>query len=245
MSRYDSLVQRLLPEVEYHQNRYARELGEVLAAGSRWLDLGAGERLHRGWIGPGPAELRQRAAWVVGCDLETRHMRRNLSLAAACVANGAALPFADESFDLVTANMVVEHLPEPALVFKEVARVLHKGGMFVFLTPNRGHPAVWLASVLLGQSVRSWLAVAVERRDQEAFPTFYRANTRATLQRIADDVALEVRTLETFSSWPLIRGFSPLTVLECFYIRARARPGLAPFRSNLLGRLRRKGGKGP
>jgi SAM-dependent methyltransferase len=239
MSRYDSLVQRLLPDVEYHQNRYARELGEVLVAGSKWLDLGAGERLHRGWIGPAPRDLRQRAGWIVGCDLETRHMRRNASLAAACVATGVALPFADESFDLVTANMVVEHLPEPGAAFKEVARVLRPGGSFVFLTPNRSHPAVWLASVLLGKSVRSWLAVAVERRDQEAFPTFYRANTVVALNRIAAEAALEVRTLETFSSWPLIRGFAPLTVLECLFIRALARSSLAPFRSNVVGRLRR------
>lgn len=245
MSRYDSLVQRLLPGVEYHQNRYARELDEVLVPGSRWLDLGAGERLHRGWIGPRPADLRKRATWVMGCDLEARHMRRNASLVAACVANGEGLPFADRSFDLVTANMVVEHLPEPLLVFKEVARVLRKGGMFVFLTPNRGHPAVWLASVLLGRSTRSRLAVAIERRDQEAFPTFYGANTPGRVRQIAAAVALNVCRLETFSSWPLIRDFAPLTVLECLWIRALARPALAPLRSNLLGRLRADGGSIP
>ena len=240
MSRYDALVQRMLPRVEYHQNRYARELGDVLVPGCRWLDIGAGERLHRGWTGARPADLRKRAALVIGCDLDARHMRRNGSLSAACVAGGESLPFATGSFDLVTANMVVEHLPQPLLVFKEVARVLRGGGLFVFLTPNRGHPAVWVASLFLGRTARSRLAASLEERDQEAFPTFYRANTVAAVLRLADAVGMGVCRLETFSSWPFMRGFAPLTVLECLWIRALSWSLLASFRSNLLGRLRVK-----
>ncbi len=48
-----------------------------------------------------------------------------------------ALPFADESFDLVVCNAVIEHLHTiHARVFSEAHRVLAMGGSFVFTTPN-------------------------------------------------------------------------------------------------------------
>jgi ubiquinone/menaquinone biosynthesis C-methylase UbiE len=238
MSVYDRVVQELLPDVEYHQNRYARELDQLVAPGTRWLDLGTGSRLHGGWIGARPAELVARRPWVIGCDLDASHLRQNRELSAACVGDGGGLPFAERSFDLVTANMVVEHLPDPEAVFREVARVLRYGGIFLFLTPNRRHPAVCAARALFGRSIRRRLAVAVEHRAQEhVFPTFYRANSIGDLQRIAGAAGLVVQRLESFSSYPFIRRFLPLTLAECLWIRATGFRALAPFRSNLLGRL--------
>jgi len=40
------------------------------------------------------------------------------------------MPFENESLDVVYMNAVLEHVPDPALAFKETARVLKKGGVF-------------------------------------------------------------------------------------------------------------------
>lgn len=43
-------------------------------------------------------------------------------------ADGAKLPFPDDSFDAVFCLEVLEHVPEPAMVMQEISRVLKPGG---------------------------------------------------------------------------------------------------------------------
>jgi SAM-dependent methyltransferase len=51
-------------------------------------------------------------------------------------ADGLALPFPAGSFDSVLCNEVLEHVPEPARLFAEAARVLRAGGTLVLTTPQ-------------------------------------------------------------------------------------------------------------
>lgn len=51
------------------------------------------------------------------------------------LSDAAAMPFANSSFDFVLCTEVLEHLPEPALAFSEMNRVLTKGGHLVVSTP--------------------------------------------------------------------------------------------------------------
>lgn len=58
------------------------------------------------------------------------------------VEDTTVLPFEDEAFDVVLANAVFEHIPQPRdQHFKEVWRVLRKGGYFLLNeTPNKYLP---------------------------------------------------------------------------------------------------------
>ncbi|WP_211844558.1 class I SAM-dependent methyltransferase [Neoroseomonas eburnea] len=49
----------------------------------------------------------------------------------------ASLPFADGSFDVVTANQVFEHVPEPEKALAELRRVLTPEGILLALFPVR------------------------------------------------------------------------------------------------------------
>jgi SAM-dependent methyltransferase len=46
------------------------------------------------------------------------------------------VPFADDSFDVVVAGEVLEHLADPALAVEHVRRVLRPDGRFVGSVPN-------------------------------------------------------------------------------------------------------------
>ena len=50
-----------------------------------------------------------------------------------------SIPYANETFDLVFSDNVVEHLSDPNAVLNEVRRVLKPGGLFFAKTPNKKH----------------------------------------------------------------------------------------------------------
>lgn len=51
----------------------------------------------------------------------------------------ASLPYQDESLDLVIASEVIEHMPEPEQVIREIARVLRPGGKLILTMPVESH----------------------------------------------------------------------------------------------------------
>jgi SAM-dependent methyltransferase len=57
--------------------------------------------------------------------------------------NLEGMTFADESIDLHITQDVMEHVLDPDLVFKEVARTLKPGGAHIFTVPivNKHHPS--------------------------------------------------------------------------------------------------------
>src|SRR5215207_4213984 len=71
-------------------------------------------------ISPGMLQTLERNAQELGLEVET----------AACDAS--ALPFEDESFDLVLGHAVLHHLPDLDRAFAEFHRVLAPGGTLFF-----------------------------------------------------------------------------------------------------------------
>lgn len=82
-----------------------------------------------------------RGARVISVDLSRNMLRRGLSKqsffsakAAYVQAQATALPFADQSVDVVFANLLLPCIDEPAMFFAEMARILRKDGLLVFAT---------------------------------------------------------------------------------------------------------------
>lgn len=60
------------------------------------------------------------------CGIETHHLNLNAN----------PLPFEDQSFDVVVAGEVLEHLQFPEVAVSEIHRVLRAGGSFLGSVPN-------------------------------------------------------------------------------------------------------------
>ena len=89
--------------------------------GRATLDVGCGE----GRVG---AELQRRGHRVVGIDSSPTMVELASEQHEAHVADAAALPFPDGSFDLAIAYMSIMNFDDPEAAVGEIARVLVPGG---------------------------------------------------------------------------------------------------------------------
>jgi len=141
------------------------------------LDLGAGS----GHIPQ--MNFRGQAAKVCGLDPEAAVLD-NEYLDVGKVGGGEAIPWPNDTFDVVFSGNVMEHLSEPEKVFAEIHRVLKPGGTFLCKTPNQFHYVA-----LIARFTPFWFHAAFNkvrgRSESHTFPTFYRANSKAKLQRLA------------------------------------------------------------
>lgn len=105
-----------------------------VGVGARWLDVGCaygflvGEARAAGFRAVGVDGSR----WAAGRVADTAPEARG----RVVVAHAERLPFADASFDVVSAFDLLEHVPDPAAVVAECARVLRPGGLLVAATPD-------------------------------------------------------------------------------------------------------------
>jgi SAM-dependent methyltransferase len=76
--------------------------------------------------------------------------------APTVAAVGESLPFADQSFDIVICDNVVDHAESPLRIVRELARILVPGGLLYF-TVNVHHPVYAVAAGVHS----SWRAVGV------------------------------------------------------------------------------------
>ena len=120
-----------------HVARYA--FARRYAHGKRVLDAGCG-------TGYGSAELAQSAAEVTGVDIAAdaiEYASANYPIAGLRFLESSctAVPFPPESFDLVVAFEVIEHLTDYRAFLDECARLLTREGLFIVSSPNKRYYA--------------------------------------------------------------------------------------------------------
>lgn len=112
-----------------HENVLALVTGAFPpGAGVEVLDVGAG----RGGLS---GKLLEAGYRVRACDLDPQAFAVP-GVECRRVDAGGGLPYADESFDLVLAVELVEHIEGHGVLFDEIGRVLRSGGSVLFTTPN-------------------------------------------------------------------------------------------------------------
>ncbi len=210
-----------------------RILSHLTGADLTILDLGAGAGIVEAM------NFKGHAREVCGLDPDPRVVD-NPYLDEGKVGVGESIPYPDGRFDLVFADNVLEHLPDPDRVFAEVARVLRRGGGLLAKTPNKWH-YVPLIARLTPHAFHRWVVRWRGRAGDDVFPTRYRANSPAAIKRLAATAGLEVVRIELIEGRPEYLRFStPTYLLGWLYERLVNRvPALARFRVLLIAELRK------
>jgi SAM-dependent methyltransferase len=236
---YGALRDRIAPGLRYSQHFYEKKLGATVAPDVDWLDLGCGHRVLPEWRGAAEDEIVNRCRSVTGIDYDMPSLTRHRSMNRLVRGDIASLPFRDGSFDLVTANMVVEHLADPERQFREIGRVLRPGGLLLLHTPNAlGYPT--MVGRMVPEAVKGWLIKALDSRSAEdVFPTHYRANTKRALTRVADGAGLRVAGCDLVATDAMFAVVPPLAAVELVVIRLLLTRRMKNFRSNIIAVLRK------
>lgn len=119
LDTWSVLTNQMLPELIKSTN---------IKSGDRVLDIGCG---------PGNSSniISETGAEVTGIDFSQKMVDVaivNFPKITFQQANAENIPTPDNSFDVVIANYLVHHLPDPEKVFSEIYRILKPNGRFAF-----------------------------------------------------------------------------------------------------------------
>jgi 2-polyprenyl-3-methyl-5-hydroxy-6-metoxy-1,4-benzoquinol methylase len=237
---YWTMESIVTPGLNNSQHAYKDTLAATIRPEQRLLDLGCGHQLLPEWM---PQAMQDAAAiitpakQVVGLDRDYASLARHTMFRDKVCAELHQLPFADTVFDVVTANMVMEHVEHPPIMLAEIWRVLKPGGIFLFHTPNKnGYSS--LVTHLMPKQVIPWLSgFLLGREAEDVYPTFYRLNTREAISNAAHESGLQLADFTYLESSAQARMLGPFVVLELLLIKVLRHRAFSAWRTNIIAIL--------
>jgi len=228
-------------DLTHPQVLYGRTLQRYVYRGARWLDVGCGYQILPFWAMSEDAqrELVGPVAMLIGADVDER-IKDHPLLTHRVEALGGALPFREQTFDLVTANMVMEHIDRPQNFLADIRRVLRPNGRFLFHTPNI---LFWLTFIayLTPDAIKKPIIWRLEQRPAEdVFPTRYTINTPWRIERLAAEAGFDVEELNMAGSSHIFDRLGPIGWAECFLQKGMSTVLRGRLNSNIIAVLRRK-----
>jgi SAM-dependent methyltransferase len=224
----------IVPGLRNSQHEYGDELKRLVPTACRWLDLGCGHEFLPPWMPDDERSLDLGRCRAVGIDADGDALLRHKGLDDRLRGNIESLPFRDRSFNLVTANMVLEHVQDPQTLFSEVGRVLAPGGRLLVHTPNERGYTTALTRLIPEQRRAAMATLLLAREGCDVYPTYYRANTSPILRALAEHAGLTVVSVRHVESSAQLIAVPPLLLGELVLLRALRRERLAAFRPCLL-----------
>lgn len=216
---------------------YHRMIAGRLTPGMNVLDVGCGS----GAIAPFPWNEHP-GVRLTGLDPDPAAAANPYVEEFLQLKSDADWPVRSDLFDLVLSRYVLEHVADVASFLREVYRTLKPGGEFLFLTPNRRHPAM-LASDLLPHSVKqSVLGHTRGVEEHDIFPTAYAMNTPKQIATGLGAAGLTLEFLETreFVPCEYLAFSAPTYLVACAYYGFVRGTGLEPvLGAQIIGRARK------
>ncbi len=120
-------------EAEYRRNQKCLLFLLPDKSAAKFLDIGCGDGNFTIQIA---RVLRTDEAYGMDIDAKACHAAKEAGLRFNSSDANQPFPFSDASFDIITANQLIEHLSNIENFFLESRRVLKTGGWLIVSTPN-------------------------------------------------------------------------------------------------------------
>jgi SAM-dependent methyltransferase len=227
-AKCEQLYQKYYAGRKFSRTLYQELIQEQVSPGDRLLDAGCGRYLEFSRELPSSVQ-------VVGIDLAETLDTTNQQSPYAVRGDLDHLPFPSEYFDLVISRSVIEHLRDPARVFREFYRILKPGGKVILSTPNKYDYVSLIAAITPYRWHRFVVSKILQVPEDDIFPTLYRANTLSALGKELRSAGLIKRELLAINHYPVYLMFSPLLFrLGVLYERLTSLRSLSFLRGTIL-----------
>jgi len=203
-------------QVDHPQLIYLVRIAGLLSSKTRWLDIGCGRRLVPVWLNDHSgleAKMRSAARMIIGIDPDFDALHENRSCHHKLKADAASLPFANDCFDLVTSNMVFEHVKNPRSILSEIRRVLEPGGLLIVHTPNWLDIVTIVARFVPNRFHPALVSRMETRKEKEVYPTHFQFNRPRTIERLLRNAGfndLRIERLDHPNSYAHVPYFAAL-----------------------------------
>jgi ubiquinone/menaquinone biosynthesis C-methylase UbiE len=238
---YEKMQQAIMPGLRSSQYAYRDILLQRLNRPGRWLDLGCGHNVLASWMPKEEMALKLAGRRIFGIDLDESSLRAHRGIRNKVLGNVEKPPFRDESFDLITANMVVEHVEYPEAALAEVYRLLKPGGVFIFHTTNALHFLTPISRLFPKNLKNRVIGFLEGRAPDDIYPTYYRINTFGSVHKMARRSGFEVAELSIVHSTAETFMLGPVVVFELLATRLLNLEMFHRFRSNIVAVLQKPG----
>lgn len=219
-------IPQYLPTLTFAMSRFSDHLDSQQNQTPVVLDVGCGNRSDVSQYLRKEAEYK---AIIHGIDIDD-YARENPDIDQIYIGSAEDMPFADDSYDMVSSQFLLEHVEDARKTLQSMSRVLRKNGVLLITIPNPFSPeSIATKSTPYSFHIffKRWVQ-KVQNASRNTFPTRFAFKTVENIQE----------TLYEF-------GFSSVEinyVAESYY-RFRRRPVLgrvAIWYTNLLSWLHLK-----
>lgn len=224
----------IAPSLRSSQCVYEDILSARLPGTHVWLDLGSGHSLLPPWRLDQERLLVQQPRFVVGLDRDLPSLSSHKTITNRVQGDISWLPFTDHSFDLVTANTVLEHLENPREQMQEIARTIRPGGKLIVHTPNR-HGYTTCAARAIPRRMRVLIAQLLHgRQADDIYPTYYQANSASRLRKLAEFAGMRVASIDLVCTSAQLALLPGIVVFELLLLRMLMTRPMTRLRTNIV-----------
>ena len=205
-------------------------LDQYLQPGVRVLDAGCG---GGSWV---LHNYRQKMGLLVGVDIEAPK-EDDSRMDRFVLSELDDMPFPDATFDVVICYDVIEHLVHPQKVFAEFWRVLTDAGALIFKTPCVISLPFFISRYTSFSCHKKVKRILLGTPETHIFPTYYRCNTRRTLDRTLSAMGFRKEMLESVEEMYAYLVFNMVAYSAGLLISRLMQilPLTKPFRSQIIG----------
>ena len=229
----------ITPTLLYSQNIYEEVLKSHLDSDFIWLDLGCGHSLLPSWRSAEEKKIINNIKRIVGIDYDLGSLKKHNTIQNKVRGDASELPFKKNSFNLITSNMVFEHLDNPELQLREIFNILKPGGLLIFHTPNYYGYTTILAKLIPEKMKDKLIFFLQKRKEEDVFPTYYRINSEFKIREFAKLTGfnvLKIRMIVTTAQFHII---PPVAIIELLWIKMLMKKPFKKFRTNIIAILQK------